>query len=153
MIRLLVLALFLSMMSCRDVVEWQPHRLSDTSDVSITCDGTQGNKRLMGYKDKVYVYTGVITDASDSPYVWRYIKFDWYTTDSMALAQPAGDNKWVYKIHNIRKFFGVPDDEEILQVAILFLSKERGPTQSVLRNSNGSDLLVPVSYNTTTPDQ
>jgi hypothetical protein len=35
---------------------------------------------------------------------------------------PAGKNRWRYPIRNVRKFFGVPDDERIKSLAVLFRS-------------------------------
>jgi hypothetical protein len=140
-----VILLLITLFSCsnNNVVSWAPHSLTDSSDVVITCDATEGNRGLYNFKGPVYVHVGVITDMSEKPEIWQYVKFNWGTHLTEAMAKPAGENQWNYTIHNIRKFFDVPDDEKILRLAILFRS-ECKDTCLALRNRDGSDIFIPV---------
>ena len=138
------LIIMVMLVSCSSgVISWTPHELTDTSDVVITCDATRGNHGLYHFKGPVYVHIGAVTDMGANPGVWQYSKFFWGTHLPEALAKPVGENKWSYSIHNIRKFFDVPDDEKILKIAILFRS-ECKDTCLALRNRDGSDIFIPV---------
>ena len=131
--------------SCsREVLTWVPGTVTDTGDITITCDASQGNRGLYGYKGKVYAYIGVVTDLSGNLTNWQHAPFEWGTKDPLALASPVGENKWVYSIHNIRKFFDVPGSEKILRIAILFKAGETKDTKQVLRNKDGTDMFIPV---------
>jgi len=127
------------------LIETEPEVITDTSEVSITCNAEKGNKALMGYAGPVYVHLGLITDSSGFPTDWRYVKFKWGSTEKAAEGTPQGKNKWSYKIHNMRNFFGVPGNEKIIQLAILFRSGNCIDTFcKVLRNADKSDVLIPV---------
>ena len=139
-----VILILMLLISCSTgVVSWNPKSLTDTSDVVITCDASKGDRGLYNYKGSVYVHIGVITDLSATPTAWRYGKFVWGSQVPQALAKPTGKNKWNYSIQNIRKFLEVPDDEKILQIAIVFRS---GCIDScyILKNKDGSDMFIPV---------
>ena len=124
---------------------WHPQELTDTSSVLITCDASGGNRGLYHFKGDVFVHIGVITDFSTTATTWQYGKFVWGSSLAEAKARPAGENKWSFEIPNIRKYFGVPDDERILQIAILFRSGNCSDSCLVQRQKNGMDMFVPVS--------
>jgi hypothetical protein len=140
----LVLSLMCLISCSTGVVSTRPGLPTDTSDVIITCDASKGNRGLYNYKGDVYVHIAVITDLSATPLTWRYQKFVWGSKVPQALAKPAGENKWNYSIQNIRKFFEVPEDERILQVAIIFRS-ECIDSCHVLKNKDGTDIFIPVN--------
>jgi hypothetical protein len=136
--------ILLTVSSCSKLVSWKPSHLTDTSDVTITCDATMGSRELYNYEGPVYVHIGLLTDMSSGNGDWQYSKFEWGTTDEAALAQPAGKNKWSYRIQNLRKFFGVDEDEQIYKLGILFRSACNGGDCKVLKNKDGSDILISV---------
>ena len=146
---LIVIATSLSYISCSSrLVETVPEIITDTSAVVITANASQGNKGLLGYKGPVYVHIGLITDSSIGPTYWRYVKFKWGSTEEAALASPAGNNKWIYKIPNIRNFFAVPENERIRKLCILFREGNCIDTFcKVLRNADKSDILIPIAAN------
>lgn len=115
----------------------------DNSTVNIVADCSKGNQGLFNYANTsdVYVHVGVITNLSNGPSGWKYVKFTWGTTDPAAKATSLGNNRYQYTISNIRSFFGVPAGETIQKIAILFRS---GNGNTVQRNSDGSDMYVPV---------
>jgi hypothetical protein len=131
--------------SCTKLLKWTPEPLSDSSDVKITCDAREGNKGLINYNGDVYVHIGLITSESKNKDDWRFVKFKWGSRDIGAQATPAGNNKWSYTIKNIRKFFGVGKDEQIINLAILFRSGGCIDIYcKVLRNSDGSNMYIPI---------
>ena len=146
---LVVIATSLSYISCSSrLVETVPEIITDTSAVVITANASQGNKGLLDYKGPVYVHIGLITDSSIGPTYWRYVKFKWGSTEEAALASPAGNNKWTYKIPSIRNFFAVPENERIQNLCILFREGNCIDTFcKVLRNADKSDILIPIAAN------
>jgi Alpha amylase, catalytic domain/Carbohydrate-binding module 48 (Isoamylase N-terminal domain) len=128
------------------VLSTTPHFPGDNSDISIAVDTEKGNLGLQNYSNPndVYVHVGVITNLSSSPADWKYVKFTWGTTNAGAKAVSLGNNKFQYTINNIRSFFGVPSGEAILKVTILF---RNGSGSLVQRNSDGSDMYIPVYGN------
>lgn len=128
------------------LVATNPEIITDTGNVTITCNANQGNKGLLGYSGPVYVHLGLITDSSTQPNDWRYVKYNWGSTEAAALATPIDDNKWSYKIPGIRKYFGVNDNERILELTVLFRSGDCIDTLcKVLRNADKTDLHIPLS--------
>jgi Alpha amylase, catalytic domain/Secretion system C-terminal sorting domain/Carbohydrate-binding module 48 (Isoamylase N-terminal domain) len=129
------------------LLTWTPNFAKDNDNIVITMDATKGNQGLNNYTptSDVYVHVGVITNLSANASDWRYVKFTWATTPPAAQATFLGSNKWQYTITNIRAFFVVPAAETILKIAILF---RNGAGTSVQRNTDGSDMYVPVYNNT-----
>lgn len=120
---------------------------TDNSSLSIVVDCTKGNQGLLNYgnTNDVYVHIGVITSLSTHNGDWKYVKFNWGTTDALARATLVSANKYRYDIPNIRTFFGVPAGETIRKIAILF---RNGSGSQVQRNSNsaldGGDMYITV---------
>lgn len=118
-----------------------------STNVVITMDATKGNLGLLNYTptSNVYVHIGVITNLSTDSTNWRHVPFTWGTTPSQAQCIYSGSNKWQYTITGgLRTFFGMTDtSEHILKIAILF---RNGNGSRAQRNTNGSDMFVPV-YN------
>src|SRR5215471_5985848 len=117
----------------------------DTSSITITVDCSRGNKGLLNYANTsdVYVHVGLITNLSSGPSNWQHVLYTWGTTTA-GHATSLGNNKYSFTINNIRSFFSVPPAETILKVAILFRSGDGNTAQ---RNSDGSDMFVPVYTN------
>jgi hypothetical protein len=126
-------------------VSWRPHAITDTSSVVITCDASKGNRGLYGYKNDVFVHIGLVTDLSSTPDGWVHVMFTWGSSGQSAKMYPSGDNKWSYRIDNIRKFFEVPDDEKILKIAVLFRSANLKDSCYALRNADGGNTYIPVN--------
>ena len=129
------------------LLSWTADFPKDNDNIEITMDATKGNQGLLNYSpvSDVYVHVGVITSLSAGASDWKYVKFTWGTTPATAQATSLGSNKWKYTITNIRSFFGVPAGETIQKIAILFRS---GSGTVVQRNTDGSDMYVPVYDNT-----
>lgn len=143
--------LFVTQFLFSQLLTWTPDFAKDNDNITITVDATKGNQGLQNYNPTtdVYVHIGLITSASTSNTDWRYSKFTWATTNAAAQATYLGSNKWQYTITNIRAFFnapaGVPAGETIRKIAILF---RNGTGSVVQRNTDGSDMYIPVYDNT-----
>lgn len=124
-----------------------PNFLNETATSStIIADGSKGNKALVGNTNDIYVHIGAITSLSTSASDWKYVQSTWGTTDTRFKTVALGNNKWSYTITtNLRSYFGITNaSEKILKIAILFRD---GAGNTVLRNSDGSDMYVNVYDN------
>jgi 1,4-alpha-glucan branching enzyme len=125
---------------------------TETSTIAIVADCARGNRGLFNYANTsdVYVHVGVITNLSTSPTNWKYVKFtDFNSPNAAAQAVSLGNNRYQYNITNIRAFFGVPAGETILRITFLL---RNGNGSVVQRNSDGSDMYIPVFTTALTGD-
>lgn len=141
--------IFVTLVSKAQVLKWSPSFIQETTtSVTITADANFGNKGLFNQTptSDVYVHIGVITNQSTGPSNWKFVKFDWGTTNPAANAQSTGNNQWTYTINGgLRSFFGLTNPvEKIQKIAILF---RNGNGSRVLRNDDASDMYVPVYDN------
>lgn len=128
------------------LLTWSPDFIQETSTpVTITVDAAKGNQGLLNYSptSDVYVHMGLITNYSTSSSDWKHAPFAWATTNPAANCTYLGNNKWQYTITGgLRAFFGMTDPlEKVQKIAILF---RNGAGTQVQRNSDGSDMYVPV---------
>ncbi len=127
------------------LLSWNPEFTGDNGNIVITMDANFGNKGLLGnLASDVYVHTGVITNLSTSASDWKYVKFNQnFTTPNPSLqAVSLGNNRWQFTITNIRSYYGVPANESILKISILF---RNGTGTRVQRNGDGSDMYIPLT--------
>ena len=119
-----------------------------SSPVEITFNALKGNQGLKDYASTgdVYVHIGVITNFSSGATPWKYVKFDWATTNPLANCVYQGNNQWKFTISGgLRSFFGITNaGEQIQKIAILF---RNGNGTVVQRNADGSDMYIPVYDN------
>lgn len=114
---------------------------TDNQEVSITFDASKGNKGLAGYSGDVYMHTGVITDKSSGPTDWKYVKSASFNTADAAVKMLAlGSGKFKLTL-SPRTFYGVPVDEKILYLAMVFRSTDGSV---VGRNTDASDIYTPI---------
>lgn len=131
------------------LLRWSPSFIQENSaSVTITADAKFGNKALFDHTPAtdVYVHIGAITNLSTGASNWKYVKFEWGTSNPLANAPSTGANQWTYTINGgLRNFFGITNSlEKIQKIAILFRS---GNGNKVLRNDDASDMYVPVYDN------
>ncbi len=145
--RIWLTAIFLVLVAATDaqLLSWTPDFTTDGSNITITMDATYGSQGLKDYTPSdVYVHLGVITNLSTSSSNWKYVKFNQnFNAPNAALqATSLGSNKWSFSITGgIRNYFGVPDGETILKIAILF---RNGAGTKKQANADGSDMYIPV---------
>jgi len=143
-ILLLLLIVLMTFRSQAQLLNFTPNFPIDNSNLVVTMDANKGSKGLLNYTPSdVYVHTGVITNLSSSTTNWRYVKFNQNFNQPNVLLQATslGGNKWQFNINDIRAYFGVPSNETILKVAILFRSGDGTKKQA---NIDGSDMYIPV---------
>ena len=133
------------------LLTWTPEFIRDTGTaaIEIIADAGRGNKGLQGYSNltDVYVHIGVITSLSSSPTDWKYVKFSSFTTpNAAARCTSLGSDRWKFSMTGgLRSIFNITNaGERILRIAILF---RNGTGSQVLRNSDGSDMYIPVYDN------
>lgn len=134
----LIVALCIAQIATAQIVTTDPPFPTANDVVTITYDATQGSGQLAGVSP-VYIHTGVITDLS-APGKWRYVVGNWGVADPTLLMTDIGNNLHQLTYH-IRDYYGVPESEDILELAFVF------------RNADGSlegktvdfmDIFVPV---------
>ena len=110
--------------------------------VKIIFDATEGTAGLANYTGDIYAHTGVITDKSTSVSDWKYVIADWEVNLEKAKLTRISTNIYELTISpDIRSFYGVPEDEQIKQMAFVFRSEDG----SLEGKATGSkDILVDV---------
>ena len=125
------------------LLTWSPAFPKENDNITITVDASKGNRGLFNYANPndVFVHIGLITSASANPGDWQHPPFLWPGTEPASKATSLGNNKYSFTINNIRSYFGVPANEAIYKIAILF---RNGTGQLKQANDDVSDMYVPV---------
>jgi 1,4-alpha-glucan branching enzyme len=96
---------------------------TDLDATTIVFNAAAGSGGLATYTGDVYAHTGVITNLSTSLSDWRYVKTNWgQNTPETKLTQTGADTYQLSLSPNIRSYYNVPADEQILQVVFVFRS-------------------------------
>ena len=137
---LIVFSLFL-IHTAYSQVTTVPALPTESDEVTVTFDATQGDKGLMGYTgNDLYAHTGVVTDKSAG--LWAYVISPWNVDIPKAKLTSLGGDKWQFKITpNVRAFYGVPAGEKILKLAFVF--RNTGSTKTG-RATGGADIFYTV---------
>lgn len=115
---------------------------TDTDQVVITFDATQGSAGLKDFTGDVYAHTGVITNLSTNGSDWKYVIAGWTTNTTKAKLTALGNNKFQLTIGpSIRAFYGVPAGETIKQLAFVFRNSDGSKTG---KTATGGDIFVDV---------
>lgn len=140
----LVLFLFSILTSAfSQVITTDPALPVDIQPVTIYFHADKGNKGLINYSGTdVYAHTGVITDKSTSSSDWKYVKAEWTTNlPSCKLTKNSANEYQLSITPDIRAFYGVPQDEEILKLAFVFRNSNGGITG---RDAGDADIFTDV---------
>ncbi len=127
-------------------VTWTPAHPTLDDTITVIYDAAQGNRGLLG-ETAVYAHTGLITEKSTKPSDWRYVKTSWGQNTPETRLTSLGDNKWQLKFH-IRRYYGVPASEKILQLAFVFRSADGSRTG---KTATGGDIFIPVYQDSAVP--
>ena len=141
---LLVLG-FISSIFSQLVVTDPPLPVSNQA-VSVTFDATLGDGGLAGYTGDVYAHTGMITENSISGSDWKYVKTNWGQNSADTKLTRIGPDLYQLDIGpDIREYYGVPGNEEILQMAFVFRSGvEVGGSYLTGKTESNGDIFVDV---------
>ena len=115
--------------------------------VVVTFNATQGGGGLAGYTGDVYAHTGVITELSNEPSDWKYVKTGWGVNTPDTKLTRIGEDLYALDIlPNIREYYGVPESEEILRMAFVFRSEEEVNGQWLEgKTEAGGDIFVDLT--------
>lgn len=129
-----------------DVVTTDPSFPLDNGAVTIYFNAAMGNGGLFNYKGDVYAHTGVITNLSTQTSDWKYVKTAWGENTPETKLDSIGINLYSLQITNIRQYYGVPANEKILKIAIVFRGGVENPDGNYPehKNADGSDILIDV---------
>lgn len=117
---LLLILVFLNVSA--QLITVSPAFPKEGDQVTIIFDAAKGNKGLQDYTGDVYIHTGVITDKSTGPGDWKYVPMTWNSNTPAYKLTALGNNKFEYKITNLRTFYNVPAGETIKKIAMVFRS-------------------------------
>jgi glycosidase len=137
---LTLIALLTFSISYAQLISTDPEFPKADDDATFIFNANFGNKALKDFTGEVYVHAGVITNKSTSGSDWKYVQGTWGTTNAPQMISK-GNNIWWSDTINIRDFFAVPNDEEILQIAVLFRNADGS---KVHRASDGGDIFIDV---------
>ena len=115
----------------------------------IIFDASAGSAGLKGVTTGVYAHIGVITSKSSSSSDWKYVLTPWPTSAADTKANTTknmltniGTNLWRLTIGpNIQTFLGVPSDESIKQIALVFRNADGSKTG---KTTSGGDIFLNV---------
>lgn len=128
------------------VVTTDPYIPAADQYVTIIFDATQGSGGLQGFEGDVYAHTGVLTENSTAPNDWKYVQAGWGVNIPKCKMTWIDDDLYELQIGpNIRDYYGVPDGEEILQMAFVFRSAtEIGGNWLEGKTETGGDIFIDV---------
>ncbi len=108
----------------------------------ITYNSALGSGGLAGYTGDMYAHTGVITSNSTSGTDWKYVKAGWTENIPDCKLLNIGEDLWTLTIGpSIKEYYGVPDGETILQIALVFRSEDGSQTG---KTDDGGDIFYDV---------
>lgn len=124
------------------VVISPPFATTSNNNVVLTYDASQGNAGLLG-ESVIYAHTGVITNLSTSGSDWKYVLTNWSTNLPKALLTRVGSsNLYTLNIGNIKTFYGVPANEAVLKLAIVFRNADGSKTG---KTTSGGDIFTDIN--------
>ncbi|MEL6864340.1 MAG: alpha-amylase, partial [Bacteroidota bacterium] len=72
---------------------WTEPFFPETDDfVTVYYDASEGDGGLADFSGDIYAHTGVITNLSNSPTDWRYVKSDWGIANPAVKMTSVGDD-------------------------------------------------------------
>jgi len=119
--------------------------------VTIVFNASQGNAGLINYTGKVYIHTGVITDASSRPSDWKCVVTNWgQDIDSINLMTRDPQNPNIYRltIPDIRAYYNKGTNclgnSKILKLAMVFRNEGPSPSREG-KGPGNTDIFVDVA--------
>ncbi len=137
-----ITAIIFSQVLLAQVVTTDPEFPTADASVIIYFHADLGNKGLQDYTSDVYAHLGVITNLSEDPSDWRYVKTGWSENTAANKMTRVSANLYSLELTpSICGYFGVPDAEEIQQMAFVFRNSDGTKTG---READGGDIFAPV---------
>ncbi|TCO09695.1 alpha-amylase family glycosyl hydrolase [Natronoflexus pectinivorans] len=127
------------------VVTTEPVIVTEDESVTITFYADRGSRGLVNFTGEIYAHTGVITNESTGSSDWRYVIAEWGENIPKAKLTMVAYNRHQLVIDNIREYYGVPAEEEILQMAFVFRSATQiNGSWREGKDTDGSDIFIDV---------
>jgi len=134
--------LLLGNFSFGQVVTTSPEFPTPDEPVTVTFHADRGNQGLKDYSGDVYAHTGLITEKSTNSGDWQYKIANWDDNTSKAKMTQVESNTYELDVTpDIRSFYGVPDDEQIEQMAFVFRNGD-GTLEG--KTEDGGDIFAEV---------
>ncbi len=116
------LTLFTPVAAFAQLISTVPAFPTSEGSVVITFDATQGNRGLVGFTGDVYAHIGVITNLSTSSSDWKFVVAAWGVNIPKAKLTRIATDRYTLTIDNVRSYFNVPANQQILKLAMVFRS-------------------------------
>ncbi|MCK4296755.1 MAG: hypothetical protein KAX28_08915, partial [Candidatus Marinimicrobia bacterium] len=114
--------------------------------VIIIFHANEGDGGLQGYTgNDVYTHTGVITENSQFPSDWKYVKAAWNVNLPECQLTYIGEDLWQLNIGYIREYYGIPTNEKVLKLAFVFRNSDGSKTGRDIdfdSNGQGDDIFL-----------
>ncbi len=133
------LLLFISTAFSQSPVYSDPNYATEWDSITVYFDATEGDQGLMGFTGDVWAHAGVITTASTGPTDWKYVKTNWGENTDDTQLTPLGNDLWKLDIGFPHTYYGVPNGEQILQLAFVFRNHDGSQTG---RDIGGADIFL-----------
>ena len=112
---------------------------TETDSITVFFDATEGDMGLQDYQGDIWAHTGVITSNSNHSTDWRYVKTNWGENTSETQLVSLGNNLWKLIIGFPHEYYGVPNNEQILQLAFVFRNHDGSESG---RDVGGADIFL-----------
>jgi len=124
-----------------EVVYSDPNYATERDSITVYFNAAEGDQGLMDYSGNIWAHTGVITTNSSGSSDWKYVKTNWgqNTTDTQLM--PLGNNLWKLAVGFPHNYYGVSNNEQILQLAFVFRNNDGSVTG---RDIGGGDIFGPL---------
>lgn len=137
--KIIIIFSFFTQFLIAQVIFSDPGYATEWDSVTVYFDATEGDQGLMGFTGDVWAHAGVITTASNGPTDWKYVKTNWgQNTDDTQLT-PQGNDLWKLDVGFPHEYYGVPNGEQILQLAFVFRNHDGSQTG---RDVGGADIFL-----------
>jgi len=122
-----------------EVVYSDPNYATERDSITVYFNAAEGDQGLMDYSGNIWAHTGVITTNSSGSSDWKYVKTNWgqNTTDTQLM--PLGNNLWKLAVGFPHNYYGVSNNEQILQLAFVFRNNDGSVTG---RDIGGGDIFL-----------
>lgn len=122
-----------------EVVSSDPPYPTEMDSIVVYFNAAEGDQGLMDYTGDIWAHTGVITVNSSGPGDWKYVKTNWGQNTASTQLTSLGNNWWKLVVGTPHSYYGVPDNEPILQLAFVFRNDDGSVTG---RAVGGADIFL-----------
>ncbi len=129
--------LFFAFESYSQIVTLEPPFPTMQDDITVTYDATQGSRGLVG-ESQVYMHSGVILEGASG---WQKVVTTWGVDDPKGKMTNIGNDKHQIS-YNIKEFYGLSDNDKVLQLAFVFRNVN-GSKEG--KTANNQDIFVSIS--------